>query len=137
MSFATGVLARSIHRQSTDSLNNDYWSSNTFSVKLQYKTEERFLRRNGKSLISQSGLSVYSVCEHAFLKLGCQETTTNTSLSLCSSSAVHSLNSYTFTGAECCSILDAYVPGCIYASIKKHFLNVERYRDGCAKYHRN
>ena len=52
--------------------------------------------------------------EHAFLTLGCQETTTYTSLSPNSSSAVHSLHSNTFTGEECCCILDAYVPECVY-----------------------
>ena len=52
--------------------------------------------------------------EHAFLTLGCQETATYTSLSPCSSSAAHSLHSNTLTGAECCCILNAYVPGCVY-----------------------
>ena len=52
--------------------------------------------------------------ERAFLTLGCQETTTYTSLSPNSSSAVHSLHSNPFAGEECCCILDAYVPGCIY-----------------------
>ena len=52
--------------------------------------------------------------EHTFLTLGCQETTTYTSLSPNSSSAVHSLHSNTFAGEECCCILDAYVPGCVY-----------------------
>ena len=52
--------------------------------------------------------------EHAFLTLGCQETTTYTSPSPCSSFAVHSFHSNTLTRAECCCILGAYVPGCTY-----------------------
>ena len=52
--------------------------------------------------------------ERTFLTLGCQETTTYTSLSPNSSSAVHSLHSNIFTGEECCCILGAYVPGCVY-----------------------
>ena len=52
--------------------------------------------------------------EHAFLTLGCQETTTYTSLSPSSSSAVHSLHSNTFAGEDCCCIPDAYVPGYVY-----------------------
>ena len=52
--------------------------------------------------------------ERAFLTLGCQETTTYTSLSPNSSSAVHSFHSNTFAGEECCCILGAYVPECVY-----------------------
>ena len=59
-----------------------------------------------------SGLSVYN--EHAFLTIGCQETITCTSLSPCTSCTVCSLHSNTFTGAQCCCILDAYIPGYRY-----------------------
>ena len=67
---------------------------------------------SGNHYPRQSGLSVYS--EHAFLTLGCQETITCTSLSPCTSCTVRSLHSNTFTGAQCCCILDAYIPGYRY-----------------------
>ena len=82
-------------------------------MQLQYKlrtiSSMEWKGTSGNHYPRQSGLSVYS--EHAFLTLGCQKTITYTSLSPCTSCTVRSLHSNTFTGAQCCCILDAYIPG--------------------------
>ena len=85
-------------------------------MQLQYKlrtiSSMEWKGTSGNHYPRQSGLSVYS--EHAFLTLSCQETITYTSLSPCTSRTVCSLHSNTFTGEQCCCILDAYVPGYRY-----------------------
>lgn len=104
---SNSIIGNTPHPRIDRQLHAHYLNQFSFALKVPLSCGA-YMSFNGNQKDSRaipSGPSVYS--EHTLLTVGWQKITTQTSLSPCGSSSVHSLHSSTLTEVECCCTLDA------------------------------